>query len=408
MEKLPLIRRVVIRNYKSIEKCDVTLGQFNVFVGRNGAGKSNFLDALQFVSDALSTGSLSHALELRGGMQNILRRSENSPRSFRVQLEVQLSATQGAEYVIEIAEQPHGGFAVAEEELIVQRTQNDVPILSVFRCDNGRLIHLNDLGILSRDLSNDIVRSVSNNVLYLPIVSILPEYRPFFDALSGLNFYNPIPDLIRLPHLSETWASLKVNGSNLMSAVSRLAREHPDTVTRIVEYLSQIAPGLTAIKPLFVSGYELLEFEQQVPGESEPRKFQSQNMSDGTLRSLAVLVAALQYMDIPDSSKVIGIEEPEAAIHPAAMAVLLDALREASVNTQILITTHSPDLLDRVDMETDTLFVVSDVTGSTVIAPIDRASESAIRDHLYTPGELLRMDQLEPRVEYPVQGSTPQ
>ena len=89
------------------------------------------------------------------------------------------------------------------------------------------------------------------------------------------------------------------------------------------------------------------------------------------------------------------------AVHPAAMAVLLDALREASVNTQILITTHSPDLLDRVDIETDSLFAVSDESGSTVIAPIDEASASAIRDHLYTPGELLRSNQLEPRIEVP-------
>jgi len=172
--------------------------------------------------------------------------------------------------------------------------------------------------------------------------------------------------------------------------------------------LVQIVPGLVAVHPLKIGGYEILEFEQQVPGEPLPRKFQSQNMSDGTLRSLAVLVAALQFYQRTDSSHVIGIEEPETAIHPAAMAVLLDALREASVNNQILITTHSPDLLDRIDLDTDSLFAVSDTTGSTVIEPIDDASVMAIRQHLYTAGDLHRMDQLEPRSVHTLPETVPE
>jgi len=56
----------------------------------------------------------------------------------------------------------------------------------------------------------------------------------------------------------------------------------------------------------------------------------------------------------------------------------------------------SPDLLDQMDLETDTLLAVDFQAGVTRIAPIDKASRSIIRDHLYTPGELLRMDQIEP------------
>lgn len=96
--------------------------------GRNGAGKSNFLDALQFVADALLTGSLSHALEKRGGMLNVLRRSKKLPRSFRIELEVDFSLFQ-ADYSIQIATQPHGGFVVDEERLEISSKEN-VPHLS--------------------------------------------------------------------------------------------------------------------------------------------------------------------------------------------------------------------------------------------------------------------------------------
>ena len=400
MDKPPLIRRVVIHNYKSIAHCDVTLGRFNVLVGRNGAGKSNFLDALQFVAEALSVGSLSHALESRGGMTNVLRRGMNTGDSFRIELQMQIWRGH-ADYVIQIAKQPHGGFVVDEERFEFNVTERGVPLFERFNRSEEELDDSSD--------RNVDIKNISKQSLYLPFASIRHAlYESVCSALTGLRLYNPIPDPMRLPHPTESGTTLKESGSNLTSVVSRLSRERPKTLARIIEYLAQIVTGLIAVQPLEIGGYEILEFLLQVPGESQPRKFQSQNMSDGTLRALAVLVAALQFYTRTDSSHVIGIEEPESVIHPAAMAVLLDALRESSVNNQVLITTHSPDLLDRIDIETDSLFAVSNESGSTVIAPIDRASASAIRDHLYTPGELLRMDQLEPRIDLPVEETSPQ
>ncbi len=396
MDKPPLIRRVVIHNYKSIAKCDVTLGRFNVFVGRNGAGKSNFLDALQFVADALSPGSLSHALESRGGIRGVFNRRESYPRSFRIELDIQLPGKY-ARYSVEVASKKRG-FWVEEESLWVEDALSG-DVIDVLICKAGKVEFSTYEKLSEYEYAEDL--------LLLPIPASIPLFRTICDALSAIDRYQPTPDQIRMPHRIEPEAALNENGRNIASVISRLAREQPATWTRVVEYLSQIVPGLIEVKPLEFSGYGFLEFVQQVHGESLPRTFDSQNMSDGTLRSLAVLVAALQHLGQRDSSHVIGIEEPETGLHPAAMAVLLDALREASVNTQILITTHSPDLLDRLDIETDSLFAVSDESGGTVIATIDRASASAIRDHLYTPGELLRMDQLEPRIDRPVEETSP-
>jgi predicted ATPase len=119
-------------------------------------------------------------------------------------------------------------------------------------------------------------------------------------------------------------------------------------------------------------------------------------MSDGTLRALGILVAVSQRAGKDYPVSLVGIEEPETALHPAAAGALMDALGEASSHTQILATTHSPDLLDQVDLETDSLLAVVLQEGVTRVAPIDPASREAIRTHLYTPGELLRLDQLEP------------
>ncbi|MFZ4849374.1 MAG: AAA family ATPase [Caldilinea sp.] len=72
----PFIRKVTIRNYKSIAACQVELQNLMFLVGRNGAGKSNFLDALRFVADALRT-SLDHALRDRGTIKEVRRRSDS-------------------------------------------------------------------------------------------------------------------------------------------------------------------------------------------------------------------------------------------------------------------------------------------------------------------------------------------
>ncbi len=92
----------------------------------------------------------------------------------------------------------------------------------------------------------------------------------------------------------------------------------------------------------------------------------------------------------------VGIEEPETALHPAAVAVLLDALEEASLTRQVLITSHSADLLDNKRIDPDALLAVAARDGKTEIGPIDKASRSVLRDHLFTAGEMLRMSQFAP------------
>src|SRR6266545_5464904 len=76
--KLPFLRRVRIRGYKSIAFCDVQLAPLTVFVGRNGSGKSNFLDALAFLRDALRF-NVSEAVQRHGGYPAILCHSVESP-----------------------------------------------------------------------------------------------------------------------------------------------------------------------------------------------------------------------------------------------------------------------------------------------------------------------------------------
>ena len=120
-------------------------------------------------------------------------------------------------------------------------------------------------------------------------------------------------------------------------------------------------------------------------------------MSDGTLRLLGILLALFQgNHDARKRAPLVGIEEPEIAMHPAMVGALLDEFRHAAHKAQVIITTHSPDLLEDKHLDVDSILAVEAYDGNTVIAPVDAVSKSVVHDKLFTIGELLSRDQLQP------------
>jgi predicted ATPase len=215
-----------------------------------------------------------------------------------------------------------------------------------------------------------------------------------------MGFYNLNPDRVRDLQDPDPGDLLARDGRNMASVVRRLKEDNPKTYGRIMEYLRAVIPGVTSVEPRSLGPKETLEFRQEIAGDPNPWRFLASNMSDGTLRVFGVLVAVFQAnSDGRYHAPLIGIEEPEVAIHPGAAAKLMDALLEAREQTQILVTTHSPDLLDHEGVDPDGILAVSAKGGETIITPVDQATRSVIRDRLYTVGELLRLGQIEPDVK---------
>ena len=113
-----------------------------------------------------------------------------------------------------------------------------------------------------------------------------------------------------------------------------------------------------------------------------------------------MLVTLFQGVDIESgNAKLVGIEEPEGALHPAAAGVLTDVLHEASERVQVIVTSHSADLLDRETIPIESILAVVSEHGETKVARLDDAGRTVLREGLFTAGELLRMDQLAPDPE---------
>lgn len=383
----PFVRRLALRNYKSIAQCQVSLAPLTVLVGPNGAGKSNLLDSLRFVSESLRN-SLEFALRERGGINEVRRCSKGHPTHFGIRLEMTLRKGASAVYAFQIAASRDGGFTVQREECRVVRgvlpAEEDY-----YRVAEGAL----------QEASLDLQSAVEPDRLYLSAVSAISQFREVYDKLTRMGFYNFNPDRIRDLQDPDPADVLARDGRNIASILKRLETEDAGVKARIEEYVQAIVPGVKNASVRHLGPKETIEFKQQVPGDENPWPFPAASMSDGTLRALGVLVAIFQGVarrkkPVP----LVGIEEPEVALHPGATSVLASAIIEATEKTQVLITSHSPDLLDNPGIRSESILAVVSQEGQTIIGTVDDASRKALREGLYTPGELLRLQQIEPKV----------
>lgn len=380
MSNSPLITRVVLRNYKSIGYCDVRLGPLTFLVGTNGSGKSNFMDALHLVRDALA-GSLDNALNERGGLNEVRRRSSGHPTHFGIRLEFVLADGQKGHYAFNIGALAGRGYEVQNEECVV----GGVGKGPFFKIERGML----------RDCSESSFPSITADRLALVAASGLTAFRPIFDALVAMGFYNLNPKLMRELQKPQEGRLLKPVGENIASVIGHLERVAPEQMTLIQEYLQTVAPMVHGVERKPIGPMETVEFRQDMAGATHPWRFLAQNMSDGTLRALGVLAALFQG-NRDYAPTLVGIEEPETALHPAASAALREALTRASAHTQVIVTSHSPDLLDDYHLSADALLAVVSDGGDTRIASLDEASRETMRRELFSAGELLRLNQLAP------------
>jgi predicted ATPase len=384
------ITRVVLTNYKSIVHCDVELRPLTILVGPNGSGKSNFVDALRFVQEALTVG-LGQAIHNRGNALHIL--SEARPAgsdSFEITIDFQLADGSEGRFGFEIQVTPDSESQVVGE--VLQRggvAASLGPELYAINRDGGSIRASHDF--LGQD------RRYRRDRLFLVAYSDTPEARPVYDLLTSMAFYDPIPAMMRDIQPHEAATRLRPAGENIASMLRRIHGAEVEALEPVTAYLSRILPSLKEIRAEDLGGYDLLSLRQAIRNESGWWDARPDQISDGTLRALGVLVALFQgRMGGKSQTSLVGIEEPEAGVHPAAASILLSAMQDASYTTQVLATTHSADMLHMGETDLDDLLAVSAQNGVTAIGPIDEVSRSVVRDHLFTIGELLQMDQIRP------------
>ncbi|HZF11163.1 MAG TPA: AAA family ATPase [Thermoanaerobaculia bacterium] len=368
----PRLRQVQICNYRSIGRAVVDLEPFTVLVGANGSGKSNFLASLGFVKSCL-LDSPAEAARSQGGGTRMAPRWESlySRTGFRFRLD--LGDRHCADYAFEVAFDPSGAPLVTHELCRVESAGRE----QVFEVAEGEF---------KREIPG-IRAQIQPDRLGLAVASATEEFRPVYDFLTGMQLYSINPASLHAARPTRS-GPLEFSGENAAQVLTRLA-ERLDAYERLNQLLSRAVPGLRKVQSRKLGDRLGIEFVQDV-GKEYPETFDAWEMSDGTLRLLGLLLAIYQ----PQRPSLVAIEEPEATVHPAVAELVLQVLLDAAEDRQVLITTHSPDILDAKELSDEQIRVVTMAHGRTSIAPLAQASRQAIREHLYTPGELLRSNEL--------------
>jgi predicted ATPase len=376
---IPRIRQVRIRNYKSIEHAVVDLEPFTALIGPNGAGKSNFLDALAFVQDALST-SLDLAFKNRGGIGAVRRRSGGHPPNIALRLSLDLGDDRAADYEFEVTAKPREQFRVASERCAVGRFPEQE---HAFEVQDGEF----------RQAIPGVRPKVRADRLALAAASATDEFGPVYDFLSSMRFYSIAPERLREWQEPDPGDFLHSDGRNAAAVLRRLAEEvhSAENYKRLCRFLARVADGIEAVEYRAVGKKETLQFKQNI-GLKHAGTFDAAGMSDGTLRLVGLLLAIYQ----PGAPSLVAIEEPAAMVYPAVAELVVKALLDAANERQILVATHSPDILNCKELTDAHIRVAAMERDGTAIAPVSLSNRQAIQNHFYTPGQLLRSHEISP------------
>ena len=357
------LTRVEIRNFKSIAHCDVRLSPLNFLVGPNGSGKSNFVDALRFVRDCM-VDNFDQALSRQRGTSRSIVRAGSDLMAFRLEF---VSAAVEGFYELELSFPAGRG-----------------PVLRSERCHTREFYFDIHGGVLTGS-TIPLLAAAPKDRLFLTAVSGLAPFEPVYRALESMKFYAPDPIIAPLasPGSDDVLDSDGENLARIFDKLGDMEREHVEESLRI------LVPGLESLSVRDVEGAKILLFQE------DGTQFFTTSMSDGTMRALTLLVAMFQPAVREGRVPLMCFEEPETGIHPGALGVILDACTEASLTTQLIVTSHSPDLLDDKDIPAESILaVVKD--GDTKIGPIAQGLRDGIRRRLFTGGNLLGSTDLEP------------
>jgi len=354
-----------------------------VFVGPNAAGKTNLVQAVALLFDLLGEGT-TEPVELYGGLEQLIRRAQRRTRHIALgaMFETRLPPVQHAAHRPGAVTLEHrlrltpsaspGDVRVGIETVRILKPDQTVGLQCMWR--NGRVVKLEASGEWKAwapllDQQQPDPRAV-NCARLLKIVGIrVPSLKRLRLDASALRQDSDLTTLRRSYRLGPA-------GEGLPLAVERLHKT--GRLTSILAGLREVYPRITGVEPVHVlPGRIGLAFnEGSIRGP-----LGTANVSDGVMHALALLVAL-------ESGGPLAIEEPENALHPWALRKLLATAQKREVSGPLLLTTHSPVVVDAVT-DPANLYIVehSASAGTTVAAAVEK--ESALRAILSESGQTL-------------------
>lgn len=373
------IKMIHISNFKSFDDETIYFDRLNVLVGANAAGKSNIISLFRFFTNIINNG-IDDAISMLGGMEYILNSNigksrplcmkiiilladENRLRPLNLEAE-EFACLDNLEYEFEITPHKKGnGYKISKDILtltfsLYDRTlkeiKSDKKHIIVYQKNKRGKVSCKFETIGTKTLSDDEKHRLSYD-FFLPYINdergtnqelfihdaniILPS---FFQGDEFIKIFDFDPYLMKQASHMESKTHLEENGSNVANILQKILINKTSR-QRLIGLMKEFLP--------FFEGIEVENnFDQSVTYKIKEvyseKKFYANFLSDGTVNVLALIIA----LYFTKETRVIVLEEPERNLHPQLMRKLIEFAKDAAEKKQIIITTHTPEIVKYTDI----------------------------------------------------------
>lgn len=390
------IKRISVVNFKSFKELDIELGNFNVLIGANASGKSNFVQIFKFLKDVLNFG-LDNAVSMQGGVEyfrNItLGDSENFSLEVVCDEEFEFPPVEflGFKFPAIEAKKSTGmkiynttyklalnfpkkgkGFEIVKDsvklkgrplvlggegekiegEIVIFSTNEGIKISGSLFTPEGTLRSIEE--IISLKLPPNLLLP---QIFFLFVPTLI-------EIFTKISIYDFDPKLPKKATPITGKSELEEDGSNL-SLILKNIIENQDDRRKLFNLVKDLLPFISNLDVEKFADKSLLFKLQEIYYNSH--YLPASLISDGTI-NITALIVALYF----EKKRLIIIEEPERNIHPHLISKVVNMMKDASRNKQIIVTTHNPEIVKYAGLE-NLLLVSRDKNGfSTIIRPAEK------------------------------------
>ena len=344
------LSRISIAGYKSIKKCDLNLNKINVLIGSNGAGKSNFISALSL-------------------LQNVLNKN------------LQLTVAQGG-----VNSFFYNGRKETDEIYIEVYFNNNSYGFYLMPTDDNRIIFKKEFyrfngyesPVAKGHDESKWEHGVSNHITgYVRPILKKQDWRVYHFHDTGRNAK------VKQEHNVSNNKRLLFDASNLAAFLYRLRNNYEKNYNEIIQTINLIAPYFNDFVLDPQEGNEeqiVLKWSQKGCDDI----FNASQLSDGTLRFICLTTLLLQPHELQPAT--IIIDEPELGLHPYAITIFSEMVKQLSNEKQIIISTQSVELLNEFDV--DDIIVVNRSESGSTFNRLDKEKLSLWLENDYALGDL--------------------
>ncbi|MEQ8224437.1 MAG: AAA family ATPase [Candidatus Eremiobacterota bacterium] len=392
-----MIKNIKVKNFKSFRDIDVGLGNFNIFIGSNASGKSNFIRIFEFLRDITVSG-LDNAISMQGGVEYLRNISTGLNRELSVQItldhkkETGLDISMGSDLTGIKIDKSIYEFALKmkelEFEIIKDKLTQNIEFFNLEKQKrktkekdkpgSGEMVFYQDKGNMKVKLTkpegvnfkkNDRFPLEFFKKIEIPAGTIFLQH-PFFrlltpkKILSDIAIYDFDPKLPKKATAITGKSDLEEDGSNLSIVLKNLMsndekrRKYMNLIKDLLPFVTDLNVEKFADKSLLFTLREIYSKEHYLPASL---------ISDGTI-NITALIIALYF----EKNNLTIIEEPERNIHPHLISRLVNMMKDASDNKQIIVTTHNPEIIKHAELK-DIFLVSRDRDGfSTISKPSEK------------------------------------